>query len=210
MWAKLVSLVGYYANRLKMSGTHTDQQHQHDRPRSLKRMFLVVCGVTCGVALAAVLVAGLVVWYTSRPKPPAPWDTKAVTAKFGQIDTEGEQNTFVFAYVLQNNTQTDYTLDDSSPHHLLAHLLKENSLSLSGDLLRPELPVFLPAGHRSWFRIHLNYPSSEASRPSATQDERRAYREKLKAQVHSKLSNLDGFVLFDESRRYEISLPKGW
>jgi len=37
--------------------------------------------------------------------PPKPWDKKAITAIYDFVDTEGEKNTIVFYYTLQNNTE---------------------------------------------------------------------------------------------------------
>jgi hypothetical protein len=44
----------------------------------------------------------------------------------------------------------------------------------------------------------------------ASKEERQKFRKELSDFVNTKLSNLDGFVLFDDNNRYQINLPKGW
>ena len=101
-------------------------------------------------------------------------------------------------------------LDANDLHRVVAHLKRQNSLSVYGNLLEAELPVFLPAGQRQWFRLHLKYPYGEKEPADTTPEQRKAYQGKLAAYVRKELGNLDGFILFDENRRFEIRLPSGW
>lgn len=45
------------------------------------------------------------------------------------MTTEGDKNTLVFYYTLQNNTDFDYTIDDVSKITLLVKLEREKNLS---------------------------------------------------------------------------------
>ncbi len=46
--------------------------------------------------------------------------------------------------------------------------------------------------------------------PPLGHDTPKQHRERVKAFVGSQLTNLDGFELFNESRRYQIELPRDW
>jgi hypothetical protein len=73
-----------------------------------------------------------------------------------------------------------------------------------------EYPLFIPA--KSRVRLSLNipytYPVQEKSYDSP--EERRQYKAGVARYVADTFSNLDGFVLFDTTTRYEIDFPTGW
>ena len=175
-----------------------------------------VVGTVCvGAGLGLVLAAafGGYLWYQSRPTPPKPWNKMAIKANFDDVDTEGEQNTLVFNYTLENTTPFDYRVLESSGLSIAARLKRENSLSMSAEreVLRIDYPIFIPPGQRLRFAVHLAYSYPGKSPPSdASRDARKEHREALKTYVNKEMRNLDGFVVFDESHRYQIELPRGW
>ena len=45
---------------------------------------------------------------------------------------------------------------------------------------------------------------------SSTAEDRHKYYAEVASHVAKTMSNLNGFVVFDETNRYEIDLPNGW
>jgi hypothetical protein len=88
-----------------------------------------------GVGVAAVLatIAGILIWYQSRPSPARAWNTKALTATFDEVRVEGEKNYLTFYYSVENNTDTDYKLDEYSDIHVTVFWF---SLKWRSDVLR--------------------------------------------------------------------------
>ena len=58
--------------------------------------------------------------------------------------------------------------------------------------------------------IHLNDRFKEPYPRDGSREQRRAYRAKLEEHLKNELSNLSGFVLFDDDARYQVVFPKGW
>ena len=179
---------------------------------TLKRWIIMGASFGAGLAVTLALIIGGYLWYASKPKPPKPWDTKAITATYDFIDTEGDNNTIVFYYTLQNNTDYDYRITDASNFTLMGKLEKQKSLSgAKGDrFLKFDFPLLLPAKQRLRFAIHLDYPYDKKSKAEATKDEREKYRKELSAFLKEKTPNLDGFAIFDELNRYQIDFPREW
>jgi hypothetical protein len=179
---------------------------------SLKKIAVVSFSFGAGIAFIAALIIGGFFWYESKPKPPAPWNTTAITPKYDHIGTEEEFNYLVFYYILQNNTDYDYQISDLSNIVILAKLKRQDSFSGDKDspYLTTDYPIFIPAGKRLRFGIHLRYPSGKRLKADASIEERKKFRKELEKYVDKKLSNLNGFSLFDEMNRYQIDFPNGW
>jgi hypothetical protein len=171
-----------------------------------KRWLVFGAGAGAAFAVTLAVIVGGFLWRESRPKPPKPWDTKAITASFGSIDTEGEKNILVFYYTLENSADSDYRSPDGAGVSIAGRLKREQSLSIARGAISLDYPVFVPAHQRVLFALHLSgYPCTEPLPPPGA--ERRA---DLSAYVAKEMPNLDGFVLFDEANRYQINFPKGW
>jgi hypothetical protein len=155
-------------------------------------------------------VIGIFYWYISQPQPSKPWNTSSVVATYDDISTEGSDNTFVFYYVLENKTAQDYRLEKGSSTALMAQLERQKSLTTDQDYLTIDLPLFIPAGQRQRVGVHLRYSFDEALPEKASDEQRKAYKEKLQKYMNDEMSNLNGFSLFDEKNRYEVRFPKGW
>ena len=162
-----------------------------------------------GFAVTIALLGGAVFWYLKQPKP---WNTSAITAQYDEIGTEGEENTFVFYYTLQNNTKKDYSISKYSEIPIFVRLADEERLggSPSSKWLTYDKPVFIPAGYKILFAVHLKYPYPKSPKKSATREEKKEFRKKAEQYVSQKFRNLDGFVLFDKALHYEIQLKRGW
>jgi hypothetical protein len=178
-----------------------------------KRSLLIGVGWGLGTAVGLAVIVGGFLWYQSRPKPPTPpkpWNTTAIKAEYDYIDTEGEKNTVVFYYTLENTTAFDYRLENGDKVLMSATLAKQRHLSPFSEQEKIDYPVFVPAKKRVRFSIHVDYayPVKEKSNPNVV--ERREFRSKLEKYATDEFGNLDGFDLLDESSRYEIVFPAGW
>jgi hypothetical protein len=113
-----------------------------------------------------------------------------------------------------NGTDFDYRVSDGEDVQMSVKLARENSISLplkgNENGLSGDFPVFAPSRGRSRFGIHINYPYSEKFAYSASEDDRHDYETRLAKYVATDLGNVDGFVIFDGSKRYEIVFPNGW
>jgi hypothetical protein len=178
-----------------------------------KRLFVKAAGFGAGLALMLSVVAGGLLWYSNRPKPPKPWDNRAIVAEYDYITTEGDKNNIDVLYTLQNNTSYDYQVSSAVEVQLAGKLERENSLAIEKSeegLVNADFPLFVPAHGRSRFGIHIAYPYSEKFDSQAPDDVRYDFGTRLAKFAASEFSNLDGFVLLDQSRRYRIELPSGW
>ena len=185
-------------------------EEQQTRPKLWKRIIVVGVCVGVGFALMASLIVGVAFWYESRPKPPRPWDTAAITAEFDVVDTEGENDQIVFRYTLQNNTDFDYSPLDTSLK-LMGQLERQKSLSNSPEGFPKIDSVYIPARQRVRYSIHTIYPyDKEKLKADASTDERTAWRKKLGIFIKEDMGNLNGFVIFDDTDRYQINFKKGW
>ena len=151
-------------------------------------------------------------WYESRPKPPKPWNTNAVKADFDYTSVEGDKNTIVFVYTLQNNTDFDYKISEADSVSLGAKLEEENSVSMreEKDFVKGDWGTFVPAHSRVSFGIHIAYPYPEHERSDASPDEKNDFTSRVAQYVNKEMPNLDGFVIYDRATRYEIVFPSGW
>lgn len=196
------------------------------------RLFLAAAGgAGAAFALAAFVTVGL--WFMLRPKPLKAWNTQALKASLDSIDTEGERDNLVFEYMVENTTSSDYRVSSAGELSVAARLTAQKGLTMDREQkgLRLDYPIFIPAGQRVRLTVHLmeySYSSEnvidKAIRgtaegpwekyrvpPAAGADTTtQKHREEVKAYVAEELKNLDGFVIFDESHRYEIELPRDW
>jgi hypothetical protein len=176
-----------------------------------KKIVFRAAGFGGGFAVVAALILGIIVWCSSRPVKPKPWDTKSITAVFGNLSTEGTNHTVIYNYTLINNTDSDYSLQDDSTSHIGFKRMQTNALDFSDkDFIKPDFPIYIPAKSRVSIALHMPLPYEsdvDLNSPTAVQHD---YYTKLSHFVSDTISNVDGFVLMDDSSRYEIIFPNGW
>jgi hypothetical protein len=179
---------------------------------TIKRLIIISVSFGIGFAVTVALIIAGFMWYQSRPKLPKPWNPNAMIATYDYIDVEGQDNNFVFYYTLENRTDIDYKISESSDVIVMGKLEKQKSLTgdSKGEDLKPDHPILIPAKERIRFGIHLGYPYKKKMKEGSTKEEKKQYREELRKYVSEELPNLDGFVLFDERNRYQIDFPGGW
>ncbi len=175
-----------------------------------KRLIFISAGAGAGFALAVSLIVGGFLWYQSRPAPPKPWNTNAILATFntgfdlsagyvpkaGSVkkkhydlsageDSEVHTNELSFTFILENSTDSDLRLSESSTNSILVRLKQEGALT---SRWKPKLtlPVFVPAKERATVSLDLS--------------------------CYGCMRDISGFLLFDETSHYEIkfNLPADW
>jgi hypothetical protein len=178
---------------------------------SWKKIAIRAAGFGAGFALLAALIIWTFAWWSARPVKPKPWNTSAITASFEGLDMEGDKNTLVFVYTLQNNTDFDYRISDENEIHLAATLKKSKSLSFdTSRFLKTDYPLYIPAKQRVRFMLHVNYPYEIKEDMSAPDDVRHDWETTVCQYVDKEFSNLEGFALLDDKSRYQVNIPNGW
>lgn len=166
-----------------------------------------------------IAAAGIVFFVLRNPpkqepalKPPSrDWNTNAIRGTFAGVQVKEIDPThaqLVFSYDLENATDSEYRLTGGPEMALMEQLKSDGSLR-SQDSIRIDNPVFLPA--KSHGRVNLqvarpfNWPSQIASGQVGPFTQ-----EKFRSFVGKEVSNVQEFILFDETSRYKIELPGGW
>ncbi len=141
-----------------------------------KKILLRSIGVGLGLAIGTALILACYAWYSSRPRPQKPWDTNALTATFDYVTTHGDDHHLRFFYVVENHTDSDYTLLTAA---LVATATMEDG-HLSGDNASvnfKDSSLFLPA--KQAVETAIDLPDYHYLDPSElarnTPDERKKY-----------------------------------
>jgi hypothetical protein len=176
-----------------------------------KKIILWSVGIGAGFAITASLVVGGFIWWSSRPTKPKPWNQTAITAKYDSVDVDVKDQHIYFVYILENHTDSDFTLENNSGVHLGASLKRSSSISFSdSEYLTADYPIYVPAKHSVRIKLHIKYPYKIPFNYEASDDEKHDWETKLTVFLVKELSNLNGFVLMDENSRYQIDFPSGW
>ena len=173
--------------------------------------------IALGGGIGLGLVALGVIIYSMMPDSPKAWNTKAITATYGSsMFSATPSPAGYFTYTLQNNTNKDYStklLDESHlPGNLRAAAMrgdspKSPSLAFGGinfylveagvdtgiEQLADGEPLFIPAKQRVVVRLRWEFPSEELTTHTST------------SIINT---SLFGFVLYDDTSRYEINFPR--
>ena len=140
-----------------------------------------------------------------REQPPA-WNQGTINAGYigSQLrETDKTRATLVISYDLENNTDSDYRLNDGPSVVVLSRLKSDGSYS-QDQPIRLSYPVFLPARQHARLAIEITQPFNW---PSDTDS---GSIEKLRNFVTQRLQNVGEFVLFDEANHRQLELPSGW
>jgi len=172
------------------------------------------------LTFAFLIAAASVVFFVLRNPPkqesapkaqPRDWNANAIRGNFAGVQVKEIDPThaqLVFAYDLENATDSEYRLS-AGPEVALMERLKSDDSLRSQDSIRIDSPVFLPS--KSHGRVSLqvarpfNWPSQIAAGQVGPFTQ-----EKFRLFVAKEVSNVQEFVLFDETLRYKIELPSGW
>jgi hypothetical protein len=175
----------------------------------LKIVLLKIAAAAAGITLALCIAAGAVLWYVSKPKPQKPWNEKAlVSTDAPGFDSYGEKDNqaISLAYIVKNTTNSDYSIDAGHQIKIVV-VLRDGALSLpmDEDHVVVRTPLFIPANHLGTIVLHLKKLIALQQNQSESNE---AYHERLRLLMNEHLSGIRGFVIFDESKRYQIDLPR--
>jgi len=180
---------------------------------SWKQVLLKAAGFGAGFALCSIAFGLVWYWYSSRPRPPKPWNEKAITAEYDVATTEGNDKTFVIYYTLQNNTDFDYKVQDQRELSFAGELRRQKGASFDheDDFYGGNFPLFIPAHGRVRFGIHVKYPYKNGpTEPREGDDAIYDYNTGVAKYLKTEFKNLNGFVMYDSTNRYQIRFPNGW
>lgn len=159
------------------------------------------------MALGAVVAAATViaVRYPRITVPAArsdSWNSSAIAGTLAGVrvrELDPTHAAVVFSYDLDNRTDTDYRLASGPNVVFMSRLLPSGSLS-SDQQISLDANAFVPAKNRTRISIETSRPFDWPSEQDA------AAQRQIRQLVADEVSGLEGFVLFDQSTRYEIDL----
>lgn len=174
---------------------------------ALKNTLFKIAAAAAGITLALCIAAGCALWYASRPKPPKPWNTTALTVSDQPtFVTYGKELHIHLRYDVQNHTDNDYSIDKNQRVRVMGRY-PNGSLTtpLEGDYANIEFPVFIPAHHTGMVTLEITEVVPVAKEAKQSDEE---YHEQLRALLNKVGGFFDGFTVFDEDNHYQIDLPK--
>jgi hypothetical protein len=124
-----------------------------------------------------------------------------------EFDWYGEKDpTIALYYNVNNTTGSDYSIE--TPRLKIVAVFANGALSdpLGEERLVARTPIFIPANRIGMVVLHLK----GVHVPERNQSESdKGYHERLRQVLNERLSNVHGFILFDDVNRYQIDFP-GW
>jgi hypothetical protein len=189
-----------------------------------KRIALRSLFAGIGIAVTLSAIAGVLLLRSSRPQPALQWNTKAIIAdgppSFSRTmwvspnDPKSTAPLLVLTYTLKNATGSDYSLTSTTD---IQYMFRSGDGALGPNLLGAAftsdvgnansvgLPLFIPANQRAMIRCKIAFsdlPPQASSEPDAD------YHERLRAFLEKTYDDFGGLVIFDQTTRYEIDLPR--
>ena len=164
--------------------------------------------ITIGILSCAVLFfAAAYAWrapeLVQSAAGPKPWDSHAIEATFEGVQVREVDPTHAkvdFLYDLDNRTNSDFQLASAQSTVIMKRLKADGSLS-ADTLARLASAAFIPTNNRTRIAIELADTFPWPGKPDATADQ--AFRDFVTRET----SGVQGFVIFDQARRYQIELP---
>ena len=175
---------------------------------SWKRLFVKATGFGAGFALMLAILAGMGIWYWNRPKPPRPFDTKILTAKYSLLTIQrrgvGENATLncSYQYGITNAGKFDYIFPQPATGQLLARSKETSALTLLSNASWDQGTV-IPSKQTINITFNLSYRLADYN----TKDEELEDEKKLRAFAKRRFDEVPSMVFFDYGNRYEIDLP---
>jgi hypothetical protein len=143
---------------------------------------------------------------SSTTSPVVTWNPTAIQTTYAgvrvqQIDPSNAA--IVFFYDVDNKTDSDYQLSKGPDVVVMSKLKSSGALSAEKPVALTA-SAFVPTKKRTRVAVEVAKPFSWPSRMDASAEDR------LRQLVAQEITDLDGFVIFDQSHRYEIDLPGSW
>jgi hypothetical protein len=143
--------------------------------------------------------------------PTPAWNSSAIQSTFEGVqvkEVDATHATLIFSYDLDNNTDSDYQVTKGPTTVVMARLKSNGSVS-AAESLELDKSAFLPARNRTRIAVEItqnfNWPTQLPGSQIGPVNQ-----EKFRALLAQQVSNLSGFVLFDQATRFQIELPGGW
>jgi hypothetical protein len=144
------------------------------------------------------------IWHSSHPKP---WNDKAMITEYAHhltIPPTGNTYSSIEAnYFITNITNSDYQLSKSSI--VMIKIPESSGLRESPDVVLTQ-DVFIPSKQKVSVSFRLPLQKGEIFGEAITRNNQA----EIKRLLLKELQDVDGFVVFDQSSRYEISFSNGW
>jgi hypothetical protein len=158
-----------------------------------------------GVVLVCTFIGALIAILTKsrRSAVAGPWNTHAIESTLNGIqvrEIDSSHAAVILVYDLDNHTDSDYRLEKGPSVAIMSRLEPGGVLSTDPQV-SVDSTAFLPAGNRTRIALEIDTPFSWPLRRDAAAE--RSFRQLVAAE----LEGVNGFVLFDESKRYQIELP---
>jgi hypothetical protein len=145
----------------------------------------------------------------ARPQAPAKpstlWNSRAIESTFAGVrvrEIDPANSAVTFLYDIDNRTDTDFQLT-KGPTLVMTRLKSSGSLSSEKEVTLNS-SAFVPAKNRTRIELEMTRPFGWPSRMDAASQDR------IRQLVTGEVADIEGFVLFDETARYQIDLPGGW
>jgi hypothetical protein len=169
------------------------------RRTKLALAIVLVCTIA-GVLIAMLTKSGR---FASRRGVTSAWNTHAIESTLNGVqvrEIDPNHAAVILVYDLDNKTNSDYRLE-KGPSVAIMSRLKPGGVLSADPQVSVDTTAFLPAGNRTRVALEIDTPFSWPARRDAAAE--RSFRQL----VAIELEGVNGFVLFDESKRYQIELP---
>src|SRR5271170_4686893 len=154
----------------------------------------------CGLVAILLFVRFSSVWHS--PEPANGWNSGAIQSTLAGVrvrELDSTHAAVVFFYDLDNRTDTDYRLS-SGPSVVIMSRLQPNGSLTSVQQVSLDSAAFVPARNRTRVSLEMTHPFDWPSQRDA------AAERQVRQFVADEVSGVQGFVLFDQSTRYQIEL----
>lgn len=163
------------------------------------------------IALPLAFVAAMLLssrWPRSQAsdKSPIPWNSHTLQTTYAGVrvrEIDPSNVSVMFLYDVQNTSDSDYELTKGDNVVVMSRLKSSHALS-SEKPVSLSASAFVPSNNRTRIALEVSEPFSWPSRMDNFAQNR------IRDLVAQETSDLDGFVIFDQSHRYRIDLPGAW
>ena len=168
------------------------------------RITFLKSAVSLGLALC--IVVGALRWFVPRQKTTKVWNGKALLVHDAPaIAFSDETATVSLVYHIENATDSDYSIETTQHVKILAVLGDGSLAGPIADKAILRTPIFVPAHRLGTIVLHLiAFRPPEQNQGESAE----AYRERLRQSMNEQMSNIHGFIIFDDLNRYQVNLGK--
>lgn len=160
----------------------------------------------CAFLLLLIVVAGRLGRNSSPTKLIAPWNSQAIEGTLAGVRVQEIDPTHaavIFLYDLDNETDTDYRLE-KGPNIVVMSRLKSGGTLSADEPITLDSAAFVPARNRTRIALEINHIFNWPGQTGAYAEH--AFNQLVAGDV----AGIAGFVLFDQTSRYEIDFPAAW